>query len=173
MKSRGANGPLRPSLVRGCSVYAGPQCCPAPRSTAPSGEFGPPSRMRLVPVWELTAAAAPNSRPGGAPLQYGSLPRRGGSLRPARGFSGACTVGHGRPPGHRVNGRTPIKPQRGLCATGQARVVRPLLPRRQNACRSGPAPFRRQYGPAARPAARLLPAERRAARPRPRSCRRP
>ena len=60
MKSRGANGPLRPSLVRGCSVYAGPQCCPDPRSTAPSGEFGPPSRMRLVPVWELAAAAAPN-----------------------------------------------------------------------------------------------------------------
>ena len=60
VKSRGANGPLRPSLVRGCSVYAGPQCCPDPRSTAPSGEFGPPSRMRLVPVWELAAAAAPN-----------------------------------------------------------------------------------------------------------------
>ena len=37
------------------------------------------------------------------------LSRRRGCLRPARGFSGACTVCHGRPPGHGPIRRTPIK----------------------------------------------------------------
>ena len=106
------NGPRRPSLVR-VSPCAGPLGCPAPaESPKIVGLTLDPAcgslrsrhlrhRRRLHPC---------RARSGCAHLHCRALPsRRRGCLRPARGFSDACTACHCRPPGHGPIRRTPIK----------------------------------------------------------------